>query len=187
MKPSGENRPGTPFATSWSWRSSDGTVYRLRVRANEGAGLLYEVAVSRPVRFDLHCTALHCTAWHGMAWHGIAWHGIAVHRSGGSRVRLQPRPQSGGQRPQAALLLLSTVEPSCRVRDGSQEQCNVVVDLAMLIILAREHRALAAIAQSPRAPPMLPAQSSNICLCAVSRCPHRRATQTATPSGVPPG
>ena len=43
---------------------------------------------------------------------------------------MQPRLQSGGQRPQAALLLLSTVEPSCRVRDGSQEQCNVVVDLA---------------------------------------------------------
>ena len=63
------------------------------------------------VRFDLHCTA-----WHfSMALHGVAAHGSP---SGGSRVRSQPRPQSGGQRPQAAWL--STVEPSCRVRDGSQ-------------------------------------------------------------------
>lgn len=57
-------------------------------------------------------------AWHGMAVRGSAWQSIRE-----DRVRLQPRPQSGGQRPQAALLLLSTVEPSCRVRDGSQEQC----------------------------------------------------------------
>lgn len=113
-----------PFATSWSWRSSDGTVNRLR--ANEGAGLLYGDAVSRP----LCRRAVQC---------------IAPHRAGRDRIRSQPRPPSGRQRQQAALL--GTAEPSWRVSDESE----AAVDVAMLIILAQGTVALAPIAQSRRA------------------------------------
>jgi hypothetical protein len=122
--------------------------------------------------FGLTCTALHCMALHGSAWQSIG----------------------GESRTLAAAAAVWRAEATGRLAKHRRTvmSCegwitgawNVVVDLAMLIILAREHRALAAMAQSPRAPPLLPAQSSNICLCAVSRCPHRRATQTATPSGV---
>lgn len=92
-KPCGENRPGTPLATSWSWRSSDGTVYRLR--ANEGVGLVY-----------------------GSLLAGRSADAQCVHRIGRDRIRAQPRPPSGRQRQQAALL--STAESSWRVSDESE-------------------------------------------------------------------
>lgn len=102
LKPAWENRPETPFSTSWSCLSSDGTVYKLRAKL--GACLLWWCCQS--------AAPLTCII------------------ASGGRIRSQPKRQPGGRKQQVALL--STAEPSCRVSMGWSEAAVDVAMLIIL-------------------------------------------------------